>query len=59
MKKCVAIIVMICLSASLLMGCGGSGSGGKSVDAQSKEDAQAVETQNEVQQQEETQALQR
>ena len=56
MKKCVAIIVMICLSASLLMGCGGSGSGGKSVDAQSKEDAQAVETQNEVQQQEETQA---
>ena len=56
MKKCVAIIVMICLSASLLMGCGGSGSGGKSVDAQSKEDAQAVETQNEVQQQEESQA---
>ena len=56
MKKCVAIIVMICLSASLLIGCGGSGSGGKSVDAQSKEDAQAVETQNEVQQQEESQA---
>ena len=28
MKKYVAIIVMICLSMSLLMGCGGTGGGG-------------------------------
>ena len=45
MKKYVAIIVMICLSASLLMGCGGSGGGDKSVGAQSKVEAQADEAQ--------------
>ena len=41
MKKYVAIIIMICLSASLLMGCGGSGGGDKSVGAQPGEEAQA------------------
>ena len=41
MKKYMAIIVMICLSASLLMGCGGSGGGDKSKEAQSKTEAQA------------------
>lgn len=41
MRKYVAIIIMICLSASLLMGCGGSGGGDKSKEAQSKAEAQA------------------
>ena len=50
MKKYVAIVVMICLSASLLMGCGGSGGGDKNAGAQSKANAQAV-----VQQQSEAQ----
>ena len=43
MRKYVAIIIMICLSASLLMGCGGSGGGDKSKEAQSKAEAQADE----------------
>ena len=41
MRKYVAIIIMICLSASLLMGCGGSRGGDKSKEAQSKTEAQA------------------
>ena len=41
MKKYVAIIVMICLSASLFTGCGGSGGGGRSMGAQTKTGAQA------------------
>ena len=40
MKKCVSIVVMICLSVSLLMGCGGSGEGDKDQGAQSGEKAQ-------------------
>lgn len=35
MRKCVAIIIMICLTASLLMSCG-SGGGDKNEGAQSK-----------------------
>lgn len=50
MKKYVAIILMICLSASLLIGCGGSGGGDKSAGAQSKEEAQAETAQAEAQQ---------
>ena len=55
MKKYVAIVVMICLCASLLMGCGGSGGGGKSVGAQSKAEAQEKTAQAEVQKQAEAQ----
>ena len=51
MRKYWAIAVMICLSASLLMGCGGSGGGDKNVGAQSKAKEQAV-----VQQQSEAKA---
>lgn len=40
MRKCVAIIIMICLTASLLMSCG-SGGGDKNEGAQSKTEAQA------------------
>ena len=40
MRKYVAIIIMICLSASLLMGCGGSGGGDKNEGAQPKTEAQ-------------------
>ena len=50
MKKYMAIVVSICMSASLLMGCGSSG-GGKNMDAQPKEEAQ-----QEVQQETEAQA---
>ena len=44
MKKCVSIVVMICLSVSLLMGCGGSGEGDKDQGAQSGEKAQVKTT---------------
>ena len=50
MRQYLAIVVTICLSVSLLMGCSGSGKGGKSVGAQSGEEAQA-----EVQQEAEAQ----
>ena len=40
MRKCVAIIIMICLTASLLMSCG-SGGGDKNEGAQSETEAQA------------------
>lgn len=40
MRKYVAIIIMICLTASLLMSCG-SGGGDKNEGAQSKTEAQA------------------
>ena len=36
MRKCAAIVIMICLTASLLMSCGGSGGGDKNEGAQSK-----------------------
>ena len=55
MKKYVAIVVMICLCASLLMGCGGSGGGGRNVGAQSKAEAQEKTAQAEVQKQAEAQ----
>ena len=51
MKKYMATIVMICLSASLLMGCGGSGGGDTNKGAQSKTEAQAETVQAEAQQQ--------
>ena len=41
MRKCVAIIIMICLTASLLMSCGGSGGGDKNEGAQPETEAQA------------------
>lgn len=56
MKKYVAIVVMICLSASLLMGCGGSGGGDKNVGAQSKAKEQAVVQQQSEAKAEKTQA---
>ena len=36
MRKYIAIVMMICLSASLLTGCGGSGGGGRSMGGQPK-----------------------
>ena len=55
MKKYAAIVMMICLSASLLMGCGGSGGGeDKSSAAGSKAEAQEETAQAEEQQQGET-----
>lgn len=51
MRKYVAIIIMICLSASLLMGCDGSGGGDTNKGAQSKTEAQAETVQAEAQQQ--------
>ena len=41
MKKYIAIVVMICLSAPLLLGCVGFGQGGRSAGAQSGAEAQA------------------
>ena len=55
MKKYAAVVMMICLSASLLMGCGGSGGGeDKSSAAGSKAEAQEETAQAEEQQQGET-----
>ena len=55
MKKYAAIVMMICLSASLLMGCGGSGGGeDKSSAAGSKAEAQEETAQAEEAQQAET-----
>ena len=56
MRKYVAIIIMICLSASLLMSCGGSGGGDKSKGAQSKEEAQVETAQAEAQEEAQQQA---
>lgn len=54
MRKYIAIVMMICLSASLLTGCGGSGGGGRSMGGQPKSEtrtdaAQADAVQEEVQ----------
>ena len=49
MRKHLAIVLMICMSVSLLMGCGGSG-GGKNAGAQPEEEVQAETAQAEVQQ---------
>ena len=58
MRKCVAIIIMICLTASLLMSCGGSGGGDKNEGAQPKTEAQQQTdaVQETAQQQEGTQS---
>ncbi len=57
MRKCVAIIIMICLTASLLMSCG-SGGGDKNEGAQPKTEAQQQTdtVQETAQQQEGTQS---
>ena len=56
MKKYIAIVVMICLSAPLLMGCDVFGGRGRSAGAQSGEKAHVETAQAEVQQQAKAQA---
>ena len=45
MRKYIAIVMMICLSASLLTGCGGSGGGGRSMGGQPKSETRTDATQ--------------
>lgn len=50
MRKCAAIVIMICLTASLLMSCGGSGGGDKNGGAQSKAEVLALTVQAQTRQ---------